>query len=416
MSLEPPPTHESPLWSRSTKILVIVIALLLLALLAQRFQSLIGQIVMAGMLAYILNPIINLIDRHLSLKRSGVIILVYLLLAVVLIWVLISLGVAAYQQISTFIDLIPRLISDVVDLIGDLTSRTEPIVIGGFSIEPGTIPWSSIADQIVGLVEPTLRQGGQFLGQFAATTIGWLGTMFFVFMISVYLANEIPQLSSYVGAFAQQPGYRQDAERLMREIGRIWSAYLRGQVILGLIIFVVVWMGLLILGVQNALALGLLAGLLEFIPNLGPVISALVAVVVAFFQPENYLGLPGWQYALAVLALMVIIQQLENTVLVPRIVGEALDLHPILVILGVFMGGAIAGILGAVLAAPVLATIKLLGIYTWRKIFDLPPFPEPEAKPGPSPSMWERLRAMVMRWGQGNKNKTAVSPPKNNNK
>lgn len=395
---------DSPPWNRTTKIVVVIIVLLLGALFAQRFQSIIGQIVVAAMIAYILNPIINLIDKHLSVKRSNVIIIVYLSLAIAIIWALIALGVAAFQQITTFINQVPELISDVVTTIQTFTLRTEPIVIGTIRIDPGLIPWNSIADQLSGLIQPMLSQGGQFISQFAATTIGWLGTLFFVFMISIYLANEIPQLGGYVSGFAQQPGYRHDAERLMRDFGRIWSAYLRGQVILGLVIFVVVWLGLLVLGVQNSLALGLLAGLLEFIPNIGPVISAIVAVIVAFFQPDNYLNLPSWQYALTVLGLMIVVQQLENTVLVPRIVGEALDLHPILVLVGVIMGGSVAGILGAVLAAPVLATLKLLGIYTWRKMFDLPPFPEPEPKTPPSPKLLVRLRLLVKQW-QGKRRK-----------
>jgi len=68
----------------------------------------------------------------------------------------------------------------------------------------------------------------------------------------------------------------------------------------------------------------------------------------------------------------------ENNVLVPRIVGRALDLHPLVIIIGVFMGASLLGLIGAILAAPILATIKLLGTYAWRKMFDLPPFPEPE--------------------------------------
>jgi predicted PurR-regulated permease PerM len=134
----------------------------------------------------------------------------------------------------------------------------------------------------------------------------------------------------------------------------------------------------MILGVQNSLALGLLSGLLEFIPTVGPVIGAVVAVLVALFQPSNYLGLAPWQYALAVLALMIVIQQLENNLLVPRIVGGALDLRPLIVIVGVFMGASLFGILGAILAAPVIASMKLLGTYAWRKLFDLPPFPGDE--------------------------------------
>jgi len=168
---------------------------------------------------------------------------------------------------------------------------------------------------------------------------------------------------------------------------------LRGQVILGAVIFVVVWLGLSLLGVRNALTLGLLSGLLEFIPNLGPIIGTGVAMIVAFFQPTNPWGLESWQFALLVLVFMVVVQQLENNILVPRIVGGALDLHPLIVLVGVLMGAALAGILGAILAAPVLASLKLMGTYIWRKLFDLPPFPEPDSEEEaiPSPDIGEDI-------------------------
>jgi predicted PurR-regulated permease PerM len=228
--------------------------------------------------------------------------------------------------------------------------------------------------------------------------------------MSIYIAIEIPKLSGYVSDVAQTPGYRKDAERLMRETGRIWSAYLRGQVILGLTIGFIVWIGLLILGVDNSGALGLLSGLLEFIPIIGPVIGAAAAMIVAFFQLDNCqgvlqlfaesgdCGLAAWQFTLIVLALMFVIQQVENNILVPRIVGEALDLHPLLVIISVFMGGSLAGILGAILAAPVAATLKLVGIYGWRKMFDDYPFQFPEViavVPLPAQTLPQRVRYLL---------------------
>lgn len=395
-----PPPDESPPWGRSTKVIVVVISLLLVALLTWRFQSLLAQLVMAAMIAYILNPLIMVVNSRTTLRRETVVLLIYFLLAIAVIWALIALGVAAFQQILTLIDLIPNLIGDIVRTFQEMTSRTEPIQIGGFGeIDPRAIPWDSISNQVLGLAEPLVSRGGSFVQQLATTTVRWLGSLLFIFVLSIYIANEIPRLGGYVGDFAHQPGYRKDAERLVREFGRIWSAYLRGQVLLGIIIGFVVWVGLSVLGVQNALALGLLSGLLEFIPILGPVIGAGAAIIVAFFQPTNYWGLESWQFALLVLGLMLIIQQLENNILVPRVVGEALDLHPLLVMVGVFMGGSLAGILGAILAAPVLATLKLLGIYAWRKMFDVPPFPLPEAE-GPSPpfgfasgiTMMERIR------------------------
>ena len=393
----PEQLSESPNWNRPVKIAVAIGFLLLVALLAQRFQSLIGQIVAAAIIAYILNPIINILDKNLKIKRGTILIVVYLLLAVGVIWAITALGVAAFQQVTTFINLVPELIADMITFVEEITTRTEPIFIGAFTIDPAIIPWETITNQLLGLVEPVLGQGGQIIRQLASTTVRWVGILFFVFMISIYIANEIPSLGGYIGRLAQQPGYQHDAERVMREFGRIWSAYLRGQVILGLIIFLVVWVGLAILGVQNALALGLLAGLLEFVPTIGPIVSAGVSITVAFFQPLNYLGVPGWQYALFVLAFMFLVQQLENNLLVPRIMGQALDLHALVVIIGVYMGGSLAGILGAVLAAPLIASLKLVGVYAWRKMFDLYPFPQPEKIPLPTPGWREQGKKLIAR-------------------
>lgn len=388
---------ESPPWSRSTKVIVTVIALLLLLWLTYRFQSLLSQIVIAAIFAYVLNPIIIQLDKRTRLNRSVAILIVYFLLAIAVIGGFIALGVAAYEQISSLLQQVPQLIADLTAVIEQFTARTEPFVLGPISLDPSLIDLNLIQNQLISLVQPAVNQGGQLITNLATATLATLGNIFFIFVISVYLAIEIPLLGSHVANLAQLPGYRRDAERLLREFGRIWSAYLRGQVILGLIIFVVVWLGLALLGVQNSLALGLLSGLLEFIPVLGPIIGAGVAIIVALFQPETVAQLANWQYAGIVLIFMLIVQQLENNILVPRIVGESLDLHPMIVMVAVFMGSSLAGILGAILAAPVVATFKLLGIYGWRKMFDQPPFPNPEKEREASPSakLLKRGRALL---------------------
>ncbi|MCA9951432.1 MAG: AI-2E family transporter [Anaerolineales bacterium] len=378
MSVDPLPENYSPLWGRSTKLIVVVIGLLLITFTAYRFQSLITLLVLGSVIAYIINPLIVFVNERTRIARGWVILAVYLLLVAVIVFLSIALGVATFEQASSFINQVPALIDQTASLLESIQSQTEPMVIGPLEINPLQIPWDSITNQVLSLVEPTVSTSGQFITQLATTTVRLVGNLFFVVIISIYLVYEFPKLGGYVGGIANEPGYRYDADRFVKELGRIWSAYLRGQVILGVIIFLAVWLGLSILGVRNALVLGIIAGLLEFVPNIGPIISAGIAMAVAFFQPTNRWDIEGWQFALLVLGLMFLIQQIENNYLVPRIVGRALDLHPILVILGVFMGASLAGVLGAVLAAPLLATIKLLGTYAWRKLFDLPPFPDSE--------------------------------------
>lgn len=390
-----PQQNYSPEWNRTTKTIVAIVGLIIAVILLWRFQSLLQQVVIAAMIAYVLNPIVKIIDDRTPLKRSPTIILTYITILILIIAAFTAIGVAAYNQAVSLIAQLPNLITQGINLLQESITNPEPwISFGSFEFGIDDLNFDTVQDQLIGLVEPLIGRGGQLASSLAGLTFRLLGNFLFIFFVSIYLANEIPELGNYVGRFAAPPGYRKDAERLLREFGRIWSAYLRGQIVLGIVIFIVVSVTLSALGVQNALALGALAGFLEFVPNLGPIISTVVAMGVAFFQPENYLGLTTTQFTIAVLVLMFLIQQIENNILVPRIVGDALDLHPLLVIIGVFMGGSVAGILGAVLAAPVLASLKLVTIYAWRKLFDLPPFPKPESEE-PLPSVWQRLRSLV---------------------
>jgi putative heme transporter len=157
-----------------------------------------------------------------------------------------------------------------------------------------------------------------------------------------------------------------------------------------LVIGVVVSVVLAVLGVSNWFGLGILAGVMEFLPVVGPTISTVAAVLVAVLQTSTGWGMSPLVYGLVVLGAMLAIQVLENNLLVPRIVGDALDLHPIAVIVSVVMGASLAGLLGAVLAAPVVASLKLYGVYIWRKMLDLPPFAEP------APAERHRMRL----WGK----------------
>ncbi|MCZ7667728.1 MAG: AI-2E family transporter [Chloroflexi bacterium] len=270
--------------------------------------------------------------------------------------------------------------TDITAFIERTATQTDPIAVGSLTFSPADIDWTAIGNQVLGLIEPAVSKSYGVVTSMATRTIGIVGNLFFIFVLSIYLAAEIPKLSGYVMRLARTPGYQHDAKRMMKSFSLVWSAYLRGQMLLGLSVGLASWAGLALLGVQNAIALGIISGILELVPNFGPIISGIIAIIVAFFQPTNYLGLSNVQLALLTLGWMFIVQQLENNILVPRIMGNALNLHPLLVLLGVLMGASLAGILGAILAAPILATIKLLTLYIWRKMFDLPPSP---SKPPP---------------------------------
>jgi predicted PurR-regulated permease PerM len=133
------------------------------------------------------------------------------------------------------------------------------------------------------------------------------------------------------------------------------------------------------LGLPSALLLAAIAGLMEFFPTIGPVLAAIPAVIIGYIQYDSsWLGQitgPFW-FVVIIAIIYAVIYQTENYYLLPRIIGYRLRLHPVVVILGALAGASIAGILGILLAAPFLASMRLIFSYLYCKLTDKPPFPE----------------------------------------
>lgn len=376
------PRPESPHWGRNTKMIVTVAGLLLLVVAVLQFGALIQQVVIAAMLAYVLRPIVDLITKHSPLQRGTSVLVTYLLFLTIIVLFVTSVGIAAVDQVTNLWAARAEIIANATELFDSLANRT--YVIFGQPFTPIQIDIAALGIEVTALVEQMVStvasRTSSFLGGAAAvafSTISMLATFLIIFIMSIYIMNDVPMIGNTLEGWAAAPGYRADMRRLWIEFGLIWRAYLRGQLILALTMGVVTWAALAAVGVKNAVALGILAGALEFLPVIGPFISGIVAVLVAIFQGTNSFDLNFWQFALLVTVIMLVLQQLENSILVPRIVGQALNLSPLLTLVAVFMGSSVAGILGAILAAPVAATIKLLATYSWRKLFDLEPFPDP---------------------------------------
>ena len=158
-----------------------------------------------------------------------------------------------------------------------------------------------------------------------------------------------------------------------------------------IMIGVVTWIGGTAIGLPGAFALAVIAGVMELIPNLGPFLAAIPAIIVALIQGSTYLGVSNLVFALIVIGLYILIQQLENTFIVPRILGEAVDLHPLVVMIGVLVGANVAGILGTLLAAPIIASIREIVRYLYAKILGEDPFPHrPEDDLDDEESVWKK--------------------------
>lgn len=383
-----PPIPDSPPWGLTTKAIVTSAVLLLAAIVVWRFRFLWSPLAIAAIIAYLVNPVVSWLQKKAALQRTSAVLIVYALFFLVVGGASFVLGLVVAEQTARLWRTLPELLPQLVENIQERVRNLSTLI---WTIGPYQVRFDAFADlvdfdtlnsQLRQVLQSAVGRSGSWLANAVQATATTLGEVLMVLVFSIYIAIDSPRIGGIISDLAHQPGYRRDADRLMADTILIWQAYLRGQIILGVVIGAVVAASLSLLQVNYALALGVLSGLLEFLPIIGPVVGAGAAVLIALFQPDNIFGIAPWAFALVILGVMFVIQQLENNLLVPRIVGDALDLHPIAVMIAVLMGTSLAGLLGAVLAAPVVATLKLFGVYIWRKMLDLPPFPEADPPAG----------------------------------
>jgi len=385
-----PPEPSSPAWNPNTRLAVGILLLVLILLLLSRLQPLFVPVLLAALLTYVLHPAVNWLNRRMP--RGLAVLVVYLLVIVVAAGTSTGLGLAVSQQVVGLVDDLSTWSSEIpaaLERLSEVRFSLGPwmIDLGGINLEPAL---TSLASSI----RPLISGAGGLLASVAGATASAFGIALAVMVLGYYmlLDSRTPEASLLDLVPA---AYQADVQRLLNETAGVWNAFLRGQLLLAAVIGILVAVVLTILGVRFSLVLGLIAGLLEFVPIFGPVVAGLVAVLVALFQGGNWWGLSPLAYGLVVLVVFVVIQQLENNVLVPRIIGGTLNLSPVLVLLGALAGGTLAGILGLLLAAPALATLRLWVGYIYRKVVGLETWPRPALLPRRKPEksrLWQRIR------------------------
>jgi predicted PurR-regulated permease PerM len=387
-------TH-SPRWGTTTKLIVGLTAVVLMGLVVWRFEFLVIPLTISAMLAYLMNPIITFIVPRLKWPRGLVTGLLYLVLLLLVIALITGVGIYIATQLAGFSNNLQDVILELPQRIDELTHSQFQIF--NFTLDLNQFDLTGLYERLAEAVQPVLAEAGGMLGGAASSTAEFFGWLLFVLLISVYLANEMPRLPGIVQDFAAGPGYEHDLKRLMHETQKIWDAFLRGQLILALTVSILNWIGLTILNVNYAFIIGMLSGFLIFIPYVGPTSVTAVAAGIALFQPSNWFGIPPIPFAITVTVWFAITQQFADYVLTPRIIGEHLELHPAIILIGTIMGASLGGFVGLLLAAPVLATLKLLGRYAWRKLLDLDPFP-PEAEKPPEHKPMFDFKALLARF------------------
>ncbi|GAB4484353.1 MAG: AI-2E family transporter [Anaerolineales bacterium] len=372
----------------------MVVGLTLVAILAGmliKFQSILPPLLMSFILVYLLYPMASFLTSKLRLKWAVSVSLIYLLLILILLGLLTIAGFEIVTQIQSLIALVTRSLDSLPGLADNFTnSITE--YLGPFVPDVEALNLEQVGNQLIDTVQATLGRIGELLGRVASGAVNTLAWTLFVLIISYFILTESGGLRERI-LQVNLPGYSQDYARMSREIARIWNAFLRGQIILISISTVMYTVVLGSMGVSYAIGIALLAGLARFLPYVGPFITWIVLALVTFFQTFKPFGLSPLVYMLIALAVAWLIDALLDNVISPRIMAETLKVHPAAVLVAAIIALDLLGVLGVVIAAPILATLQLLLRYVVRKLFDLDPWDGLEENPTP-PS----LRVQFKEW------------------
>lgn len=369
-----PPYH----WSRTTKRTVLIAGIGLAGILVYLAWFLIPIVATAMVLAYLLMPPVDWLCRrrlHRGLATGSV----YLLLLLFII-VVPAVGLPALVRSANSIDW-HGIVTSLSASVSSALANYHAVEIAGY-----TVDLSSVIDPLrqrleagavtdLPAVPELLNSLTGWASRALVTVLGFVGTLLLVLVTAFYFTLDAPRITSSLVSYLP-PRALPELRVLGRRLSRVWASFFRGELLLGTIIGTLTALGGMLIGLPGALWLGLIAGVLEVVPSIGPVISAVPAVAVALGQGSNAAWLQGIAppaYALIVVGMYTMIQQLENNFIVPRVIGGAVGLPAVIVLLGAVVGASMFGVLGIFMAAPFLASVGVILRYTHNKLIDRPP-------------------------------------------
>lgn len=282
-----------------------------------------------------LGPAIDWLENK-KIPRSAGILFIYVGVLLLLSLVVVLIIPAITEQVDQLASTFPIYYERFIQLFGDLSLKSD----------------------LSQTLQQSLQSIGQTLSSYTGSLIntvsgifGGLATFFVVLVLTFYFSVRKDGLRHLVHSVTPVK-YQKHAVNLFERIQDKLGLWIRGQLLLSGIIFIITWIGLLVLDVRYALVLALIAGITEVIPYIGPIIGAVPAVILAFLQSPFK--------ALLVVILYIVIQQLEGSIIVPRVMQRAVGLNPVVVIIVILLGAKLAGVIGALLSIPVAVAIMVV--------------------------------------------------------
>jgi predicted PurR-regulated permease PerM len=357
-----PPVREA---TRAQRIALLVGLLVVAWLALQLFASVLLPFVAAAGIAYFLDPPATHLTRLGVPRGAAALLLIVALIAAVLLFALL-LYPLIIAQIGILIGRVPDYVTALRTFAGDVIAHLQE------RLGPDYVD-AKLRDLVSG-------QAGAMLGFLASALSRVIGGGFALFnvvslavvtpVVAFYLLRDWPRVVARIDAWLPRR-YAGVLRAQAREVDRILSAWVRGQAICCLVLALFYASALSLVGLDLGLIVGLTAGALSFIPYVGTISGALIAVGLAFAQ------FPTWTGVAMVVGVFVLGNLLEGYVIYPRFLGDRVELHAAWVIFALFAGGAAFGFLGVLLAVPVAAVIGVLSRFWLRRYLASPLYLDP---------------------------------------
>ena len=339
-------TKDAQFWLRITVVAII-------ALIVCMEPWVVVPFVLALFLSLLLRPLADVImdlAARIGWRKFPIDVAILLSFAVfimVMYLIMQSIFVPFINELQLFIAQLPTLTDQVIRMVQVFQDRW----------------FDFIPTDVQLMIKDLLRRGANYMVEIAQTSVllllsvtGTLVELIVVPIIAFYMMKSGDRFKEvFVGLFPQE--YRGHLDHVISEMHATLSAYIRGQLLMCALIAGLVFGGMWFFDVPYPLVIALLAGLMELIPIVGPIVGAIPAVLLA--------GTVSWMLAAKVLVFYIVVQQLEGHVIMPNTMGKVIDIHPVAIIGGVLLGSAVLGIFGMMLAVPVLAVVKVLARHMW---------------------------------------------------
>lgn len=363
--------NDSPPWGWGTKLIVGSLLVVGFLALVFYFNDYFKLVLTAFLLSFLLYPFCDLLCKIAHLRWRVSVAIVYLLIAGLLVWLLARGGTSLASQVQ-------NLFQTVIDNIDNITMWLEKwssqvILIGPFKLTTPQLDFAMIGTWISESLQPIASQAGTIATTVVGKVGGFVVNLGITYMVSFFITSETEGARRRMINISI-PGYEKDFRRLGLEVGKIFNSFIRGEFTVVGIAIIVYTIFLGILGLPYFFILALIAGFGRFIPYVGAFLGWVSFFIGALLQDPTPFGMTNLVYALLIVGIAVVIDTIFDQVLMPKVMGNSLKVHPAAILISALVGAQLLGVLGIILAAPAFATLKLILRYSSHKLFDRDPW------------------------------------------